>query len=48
MTLFGGPSSRISSSRAAWVTVNDYEATLLQDRYGFSTGELAARVEAYV
>lgn len=48
MTLFGGPELKNFIEQAAWVTVNDYEATLLQDRTGFSTGELAARVEAYV
>jgi len=48
MTLFGGPELKNFIEQAAWVTVNDYEATLLQDRTGFSIGELAARVEAYV
>ena len=48
MTLFGGPELAAFIEQATWVTVNDYEATLLQDRTGLSTGELAARVEAYV
>jgi adenosine kinase len=48
MTLFGGPELADFIEQATWVTVNDYEATLLQERTGLSTGELAARVEAYV
>jgi len=48
MTLFGGPELSAFVEQATWVTVNDYEATLLQERTGLSTGELAARVEAYV
>jgi adenosine kinase len=48
MTLFGGAELSKFIEQATWVTVNDYEATLLQERTGLSTGELAARVEAYV
>jgi adenosine kinase len=48
MTLFGGPELATFIEQATWVTVNDYEATLLQDRTGLPTGELAARVAAYV
>ncbi len=48
MTLFGGEELSGFVEQAAWVTVNDYEATLLQERTGLSTGELAGRVEAYV
>jgi len=48
MTLFGGPELAAFVEQASWVTVNDYEATLLQERTGLSTGELAARVAAYV
>ena len=48
MTLFGGEELSTFVDQATWVTVNDYEATLLQERTGLSTGELAARVEAYV
>ena len=48
MTLFGGPELAAFVEQATWVTVNDYEATLLQERTGLSTGELAARVAAYV
>jgi adenosine kinase len=48
MTLFGGEELSTFVEQATWVTVNDYEATLLQERTGLSTGELAARVRAYV
>jgi adenosine kinase len=48
MTLFGGEELATFIDQATWVTVNDYEATLLQERTGLSTGELAARVAAYV
>ena len=48
MTLFGGPELATFVEQSTWVTVNDYEATLLEDRTGLSTGELAARVAAYV
>jgi adenosine kinase len=48
MTLFGGPELAAFVEQATWVTVNDYEATLLQERTGLTIGELAARVAAYV
>ncbi len=48
MTLFGGPELGKFVEQATWIAVNDYEAQLLQERTGLSTGELAARVEAYV
>jgi adenosine kinase len=48
MTLFGGEELAKFVEQATWVTVNDYEATLLQERTGLATGELAARVAAYV
>ncbi len=48
MTLFGGEELSQFIEQAKWVTVNDYEAMLLQERTGLAAGELAARVEAYV
>lgn len=48
MTLFGGDELSKFIEQATWVTVNDYEATLLQERTGLAAGELAARVAAYV
>ena len=48
MTLFGREELEAFIDQAAWVTVNDYEAQLLQERTGLSTGEIAARVQAYI
>ncbi len=48
MPLFGGQELEAFIDQAAWVTVNDYEAHLLQERTGLATGDLSARVKAYV
>ncbi len=48
MTLFNGPELAAFVERADWVTVNDYEAQLLQERTGLSAGALASRVRAYI
>ncbi len=48
LPLFGGQDIEAFIDQAAWLTVNDYEAQLLQDRTGLSTRDLAARVKAYV
>jgi adenosine kinase len=48
MTLFGGKELGTFIEQASWVTVNDYEGQLLQERTGLTTRELAARVRAYV
>jgi adenosine kinase len=48
MTLFNGDELRSFVKQAAWVTVNDYEAQLLQERAGLSTADIAARVKAYI
>ncbi|MFZ2507471.1 MAG: carbohydrate kinase family protein [Steroidobacteraceae bacterium] len=48
LPLFGGQELEAFIDQAAWVTVNDYEGLLLQERTGLSTRELAARVNAYV
>ena len=34
--------------QASWITVNDYEGQLLQERTGLNAGRIAERVEAYV
>jgi len=34
--------------QATWITVNDYEGQLLQERTGLAAAEIASRVEAYV
>ncbi|HEY7754015.1 MAG TPA: carbohydrate kinase family protein [Steroidobacteraceae bacterium] len=48
MTLFDGDELETFVGQASWVTVNDYEAQLLQERTGLSAAEIAARVQAYV
>jgi len=48
LPLFGGQDLEAFIDQAVWVTVNDYEAQLLQERTGLSTRDLAARVKAYV
>jgi len=48
MTLFDGGELETFVGQASWVTVNDYEAQLLQERTGLSAAEIAARVKAYV
>ncbi len=48
MTLFGGPELATFVDQAAWITVNDYEGQLLQERTGLSVAELAGRVKAYI
>ena len=34
--------------QATWVTVNDYEAQLLQERTGLSAAQIATRVSAFI
>jgi len=48
LPLFGGQELEAFIDQASWVTVNDYEAQLLQERTGLSTSELASRVKAYI
>lgn len=48
MTLFGGEQLGKFVEQSTWVTVNDYEAQLLQERTGHSTAGIAAQVRAYV
>jgi adenosine kinase len=48
MTLFDGEELGRFVEQAAWVTVNDYEAQLLQERTGMTTSAIAARVKAYI
>jgi adenosine kinase len=48
MTLFGREELEAFIDQASWVTVNDYEAQLLQERTGLSTGDIASRVKAYI
>ena len=48
MTLFGREELESFIDQASWVTVNDYEAQLLQERTGLSTSGIAACVKAYI
>ena len=48
MPLFDGAEFRAFIEQAQYVTVNDYESNLLQQRTGWSEKEIAARVKAYI
>jgi len=48
MTLLKPEDLRTLIDQAAWVAVNDYEASLLVDRTGWSPAQIAARVQALI
>jgi len=48
MPMFDGEDLKRFIGQATWVTVNDYEAQLLQDRTGLAPHEIAEQVEAYI
>lgn len=48
MPMFDGDDLKKFIEQASYVTVNDYEAQLMQDRTGWSAHEIAERVEALV
>lgn len=48
MPMFDGDDLAAFIEAATWVTVNDYESELMQQRTGWSVAEIAARVEAFV
>jgi adenosine kinase len=48
MPLFDGAEFRAFIEQADYVTVNDYESNLLQQRTGWSEREIASRVTAYI
>lgn len=48
LPMFGGQDLEVFLDQADWVTVNDYEAGLLQERTGLSAAGVAARVKAYI
>jgi adenosine kinase len=48
MPLFNGADLLGLIDKATWVTVNDYEAGMMEDRTGLSIMELASRVKAFV
>ena len=48
MPLFSGEEFRAFIEQAQYVTVNDYESNLLQQRTGWSERQIAERVQAYI
>jgi len=48
MPLYNGAELTTMIEQATFVTVNDYESSLLQERTGLSTRDIAERVEAYI
>jgi adenosine kinase len=48
LPMFGGQELRAFIERSAWVAVNDYEASLLSERTGWSLDEIAERVRALI
>lgn len=48
MPMFDGGDLKQFIGQATWVTVNDYESELMQDRTGMSTAEIAAQVQALI
>jgi adenosine kinase len=48
MPLFNGEEFRHFIEQADFVTVNDYESNLLQERTGWSSTEISAKVKAYI
>jgi adenosine kinase len=48
LPMFGGEELRGFIARAAWVAVNDYEASLLTERTGWSLEQIASRVRALI
>jgi adenosine kinase len=48
LPMFGGEELRVFIERAAWAAVNDYEASLLSERTGWSLEHIAAKVRALI
>src|SRR3546814_1958979 len=48
MPLFNGEELRAFIEQADYVTVNDYESNLLQERTGWDEKQIAQRVKAYI
>jgi len=48
LPLFNGEEFRHFIEQASYVTVNDYESNLLQERTGWSVADIAAKVQAYI
>ena len=48
MPMFDGDDLRRFAEQATWITLNDYEAQLFEERTGLSPHEIAERVEALI
>jgi adenosine kinase len=48
MPMFDGDELRKFIDQAAWVTVNDYESELMQERTGLSLEQIAGKIEALI
>lgn len=48
MPMFGGEELKSFLGQATWVTLNDYEFQLMQERTGLAPAEMAARVQALI
>ncbi|MGA9421855.1 MAG: carbohydrate kinase family protein, partial [Rhodanobacteraceae bacterium] len=48
MPLFNGDEFRTFIEWADYVTVNDYESNVLQERTGWTAGQIASKVKAYI
>ncbi len=48
MPMFNGDDLKAFIAQATWVTVNDYESELLQERTGWSLDEISQHVEALI
>ena len=48
LPMFDGDDLKLFIEQASYVTVNDYESQLMQERTGWSEGEIAERVQALI
>lgn len=48
MPMFSGDELKIFIEQATWITLNDYESRLLQDKTGLSLEEIASKVQALI
>jgi adenosine kinase len=48
MPMFGGDELKAFIRQARWVTLNDYEWSMLQEKTGLTTADVAAQVEALI
>ncbi len=48
MPMFNGDDFKVFIDQAAWVTVNDYESQVLQERTGLAPHQIAERVEGLI